>query len=305
MLKDSVEAYLHYLEFEKRVSKHTLDSYRRVLDKALKCVEREYSTVTSWNEIDLEKIRCIMREFNFDSNVIKLSNNTVAHDIYALSSFFKYLIRTDNLPINPVELVKVSIVKRHLPSTLTLNEVNSLLDAPPSNPYEVRDLAMAELLFSSGLRVSELVSLNLEDLDYAQRELIVMGKGSKERIVPIGGKAIEKIMLYLDVRDSFKPDAEEHALFLNRFGKRITSRGVEGNLDKLAKKAGISSHLNPHKLRHSFATELLQGGADLRSVQDMLGHSSLAATQIYTHLAFDHIKKVYLNAHPLATKDKK
>ncbi|MGN0902644.1 MAG: tyrosine recombinase XerC, partial [Succinivibrio sp.] len=296
---------LHYLEFEKRVSKHTLDSYRRVLDKALKCVEREYSAVTSWSEIDLEKIRCIMREFNFDSNVIKLSNNTVAHDIYALSSFFKYLIRTDNLTINPVELIKVSKVKRHLPSTLTLNEVNSLLDTPPSNPYEVRDLAMAELLFSSGLRVSELVSLNLEDLDYAQRELIVMGKGSKERIVPIGGKAIEKIRLYLDVRDSFNPDIEEHALFLNRFGKRITSRGVEGNLDKLAKKAGISSHLNPHKLRHSFATELLQGGADLRSVQDMLGHSSLAATQVYTHLAFDHIKKVYLNAHPLANKDKK
>lgn len=168
--------------------------------------------------------------------------------------------------------------------------------------FEQRDSAIAELLFSSGLRVSELVGLDLKDLNYETKEIRVLGKGSKYRIVPVGEKALDKISNYLKIRDEFKPS--EDALFLNKYGRRLTTRAVEQNLDKLSIKAGVQTHLNPHKLRHSFATELLQGGADLRSVQEMLGHASLAATQVYTHLDFEHLKSVYNKAHPLANRKK-
>ena len=157
-------------------------------------------------------------------------------------------------------------------------------------------------MFSSGLRVSELVSLDLSNINLEVCEVRVIGKGSKERIVPIGSKAVEKLKDYLILREQFNP--QDNALFLNKYGKRMTTRAVEQNLDKLSTKAGVQTHLNPHKLRHSFATELLQGGADLRAVQEMLGHSNLAATQIYTHLDFEHLKEVYNKAHPIANRKK-
>ena len=223
--------------------------------------------------------------------------------LYALSSFFRFLVKKGVLKDNPTKLIKVPKVKRLLPDTLTLNELNTLLDYTPQNLKELRDNTIAELLFSSGLRVSELVDLDLNSIDFTTNEVRVLGKGSKERVVPVTKIAVEKIKRYLELRHEFNPDIDEKALFLNRFGRRLTSRAIQQNLDELAKKSGIMTHLNPHKLRHSFATGLLQGGADLRSVQEMLGHSSLAATQIYTHLDFEHLKKVYLDAHPMSKKD--
>lgn len=302
MLSDDVYRFIDHLRYEKRASIHTISSYSNVLKRAVTVLEREFDNIKSWQSVGLEQMRAIQRDFNFNDENIKQSNNSVAHDLYALSSFFKYLIKQGELSDNPCPLIKAPKVKRHLPKILTLNEIDVLLDYEPKDVFEQRDSAIAELLFSSGLRVSELVGLDLKDLNYETREIRVLGKGSKYRIVPVGEKALDKISNYLKIRDEFKPS--EDALFLNKYGRRLTTRAVEQNLDKLSVKAGVQTHLNPHKLRHSFATELLQGGADLRSVQEMLGHASLAATQVYTHLDFEHLKSVYNKAHPLANRKK-
>ena len=302
MLKDFIDRYLDKLRFEKRSSAHTIDSYQRVLLKALEVVEREFPEIKEWKELRLEQMRVIQREFNFDADLNKLNNNSVAHDLYALSSFFKFLVSIEEIPDNPFSLIKAPKIKRHLPKILSLTEIDAILSLTPETIYERRDLAIVELLFSSGLRVSELVGLDLEDYDEFVQEVRVLGKGSKQRVVPVNDSAISRINDYLLIRESFEP--KEPALFLNRFGSRLTTRAVEQNLMKLCDKASVTTHLNPHKLRHSFATELLQGGADLRSVQEMLGHASLAATQIYTHLDFEHLKAVYNTSHPLASRKK-
>lgn len=302
MLSDDVYCFIDHLRYEKRASIHTISSYSNVLKRAVTVLEREFDNIKSWQSVGLEQMRAIQRDFNFNDENIKQSNISVAHDLYALSSFFKYLIKQGKLSDNPCSLIKAPKVKRHLPKILTLNEIDVLLDYEPKDVFEQRDSAIAELLFSSGLRVSELVGLDLKDLNYETKEIRVLGKGSKYRIVPVGEKALDKISNYLKIRDEFKPS--EDALFLNKYGRRLTTRAVEQNLDKLSVKAGVQTHLNPHKLRHSFATELLQGGADLRSVQEMLGHASLAATQVYTHLDFEHLKSVYNKAHPLANRKK-
>lgn len=302
MLKDFIDRYLDKLRFEKRASQHTIESYHRVLTKALEVLEREFSDLKEWKDVKLEQMRVIQREFNFDADLNKLNNNSVAHDLYALSSFFKFLVSVEEIPDNPFSLIKAPKIKRHLPKILSLTEIDAILSLTPETIYERRDLAIVELLFSSGLRVSELVGLDLEDYDEFVQEVRVLGKGSKQRVVPVNDSAISRINDYLLIRESFEP--KEPALFLNRFGSRLTTRAVEQNLMKLCDKASVTTHLNPHKLRHSFATELLQGGADLRSVQEMLGHASLAATQIYTHLDFEHLKAVYNNSHPLASRKK-
>lgn len=302
-MQNLVNEFLDYIIYEKKLSSKTVESYRRVLLKSVEALSLEYGPTFMWDQFDEAHIRYLQRELNFGSEDERLNNNSVAHDLYALSSFFRFLVKKGVLKDNPTKLIKVPKVKRLLPDTLTLNELNTLLDYTPQNLKELRDNTIAELLFSSGLRVSELVDLDLNSIDFTTNEVRVLGKGSKERVVPVTKIAVEKIKRYLELRHEFNPDIDEKALFLNRFGRRLTSRAIQQNLDELAKKSGIMTHLNPHKLRHSFATGLLQGGADLRSVQEMLGHSSLAATQIYTHLDFEHLKKVYLDAHPMSKKD--
>ncbi|MGN1280398.1 MAG: tyrosine recombinase XerC [Succinivibrio sp.] len=302
-LLEEIDLFISYLRYEKRTSEHTVSSYYRVLERAYNCLRTEFPDVRSFSEISTEHIRFLQREFNYTKNDEKRSNSSVSHDIYALSSFFKYLIRQGILKDNPCDQIKAPKVSHHLPKTLSSNELDTLLDYEPKDNKDIRDLAIAELLFSSGLRVSELVGLNLTDYDAAIREVRVLGKGNKQRIVPVGRCAIERIGQYLDIREEFSPKSE--ALFLNRFGNRLTIRAVEQNLNTLSIKAGVATHLNPHKLRHSFATTLLEGGADLRAVQEMLGHSSLASTQVYTHLDYEHLKKVYQSAHPAAKRKNK
>ena len=203
MLDSLVARYIDYLKFERRASEHTIISYEHILNKALKVIKDNFPYINSFNEISLKEMRTIQKEFNYDKELDKLNNNSVAHDLYALSSFFRYLIRTGDLESNPVKLISVPKVKRHLPKVLTLNEVEKLLDYEPKNVLEFRDNAIAELLFSSGLRVSEAVSLNIENLNFENMEVRVLGKGAKERIVPVGPLAMDKICDYLERREYF------------------------------------------------------------------------------------------------------
>lgn len=297
-LIEDAQAFLDYLQFECRYSPLTVKSYLRVLEKAITALYSETS-VRSWQEAGMPQLRALMRELNFGGDAQRLSSASVAHDVYVLNRLFVFLVKRGRLAQNPApESLKAPRVRHALPQVMTETEVERLLEVPAATPAELRDLAAAELLISSGLRVSELVSLNLENCSFDCREVRVTGKGSKERVVPFGSKAEEKLRAWLAVRDTFRP--LENALFLNRFGKRLSARSIESALKKLALKAGLDIRIFPHKLRHSFATELVEHGADLRSVQEMLGHSSLAATQIYTNLNFEHLKKVYARAHPRA-----
>lgn len=302
-LADEARAYIDFLKYEKRVSEHTVASYSRILDKVCFVLEHEAQDIKSFSMVSIEQMRIINREFNFDKEGNRLKNRSVAHDLYVLSSFFKFLISRGILKDNPFSLISAPHIDKTLPRVLTENELQALLDVPAKTIYEIRDRAISELLFSSGLRVSELVSLLLRNYDAFTSEVRVMGKGSKERIVPVGSIAREKISRYLKIRDQFKPKCDH--LFLNKFGLPLSTRAVEQHLKSQAQDAGLESNVYPHKLRHSFATSLLQGGADLRAVQEMLGHANLAATQIYTHLDFVHLKKVYKEAHPRSTLEKK
>lgn len=292
-----IELFLNYLQHEKRCSEHTAASYSRVLYKARDSLLRE-TDLTSFTEVTRQEMRILQREFNFNEEVQRLSDNSVAHDLYALSSLFKFMQRREMMEQNPIELIQVPKVKRPLPRVLSLSEIEKLIAAAPGDIFGVRDRAVIELLFSSGLRVSELVALDISSIDFELAEVRVMGKGRKERVVPVGSYAINALQDYLARRHELHPAADCQAVFLNRFGRRITTRAIEQNLEKIAKAAGLSGTVSPHKLRHSFATELLAGGADIRAVQEMLGHSSLAATEIYTHVDAARLKKVYDKSHP-------
>lgn len=288
--------FLQYLSAQRRLSAHSIASYSRVLTQAQSVLERE-TELTSFCAVDGSAIRTLQRAFNFDAAAKRRSPNSVAHDLYALSALFKYLIKQGRMELNPVTLIKVPKVKRPLPRVFSAQEVDALLSPKDNAPAALRDIAAAELLYASGLRVGELCALNLSDLDFKCQEVRVWGKGGKERVVPFGKSAAVALQAYLAVRAAFKPAAECPALFLNQRGGRLTTRGMEQRLTALAAAQGISG-LTPHKLRHSFATELLGGGADIRSVQELLGHSSLAATQIYTHVDLARLRRVYAKAHP-------
>lgn len=296
------EAFIAYLLHEKRYSAATASSYERVLKKAVTALSREFPDLKEWSAVGQNEMRLLSREFNFGQQAQKLQSGSVAHDLYALSSFFKFMVKKGRMPSDPFSFVQAPRVKKPLPRVLTLTELDRLLDQHPENPREVRDLAIAELLFSSGLRVSELTSLMLKDYDDGTAEVRVTGKGGKTRVVPVGSRARACLGNYLKVRGEFAP--KEDFLFLNRYGQGLTTRAVEQNLKKLAERAGLNIDIFPHKLRHSFATEMVEHGADLRSVQEMLGHSSLAATQVYTNLDFEHLRKVYGAAHPRSTLKK-
>ncbi|MGN0909154.1 MAG: tyrosine recombinase XerC [Succinivibrio sp.] len=300
-LEQAAEDFRAYLTGERRCSELTARSYMRVLARAIEALRSQCPEVRSWDDVGGAQVRAIARELNFGKDARRLSPSSVAHDLYALGSFFDFMVGKGRLEQSPMGAVKAPRVKRALPRVLTMNEVEELLCQKPEGAQGIRDMAMAELFFSSGLRLSELTALDLGDYSASSREVMVRsGKGGKDRVVPVGSRAAERIASYLQVRGSFNPSCE--AIFVSRLGGRLTGRAVEMALKRLAARAGMSANVFPHKLRHSFATQLVEHGADLRSVQEMLGHSSLAATQIYTNLDFEHIRKVYANAHPRARR---
>ena len=229
---------------------------------------------------------------------------SIARKLSAIRSFYRYLLREEIVSTNPIVTSSPKLDKR-LPSFLTTDEMERLLESPDlSTPQGQRDRALLELLYASGLRVSELANLNLEQVDLDSGEIRVWGKGAKERVVLMGKPAVNALVAYLKQgRPQLVGAKKNRALFLNRYGSRLIERRVQKILEKYAGMAGIGKKVHPHILRHTFATHLLDGGADLRVVQELLGHTSLASTQIYTHVSKSHARKVYLTAHPMARKD--
>ncbi|MFC1988212.1 tyrosine recombinase XerC, partial [Chloroflexota bacterium] len=230
---------------------------------------------------------------------------SIARRLSAIRSLYRYLVREEILPVNPMQETSSPKLDRRLPSFLTIEEVTRLLEAADlTTPQGQRDRAFMELLYASGLRVSELVSLDIEQVKLDDREIRVWGKGSKERMVLMGEPATAALIHYINNgRNELLGNKRGNAVFLNRYGGRLTERSVQSILEEYAVKSGIGKRVYPHMLRHTFATHLLDGGADLRVVQELLGHVSLSSTQVYTHVSKSQAKKVYLAAHPLAQED--
>jgi tyrosine recombinase XerC len=282
-----VEKFIRYLEIEKNYSAHTILNYRLDLEDFAK-----FLGDLAWEKIDyltLRKYLAHLKEKN-------LGNRTVGRRLSALRSFFRFLTREGYLKANPILSVSSPKQDKHLPLFLTEEEVTKLIEtALPKNERGLRDRAILETFYSTGIRISELVGLDKEDVDFIGGIIKVTGKGKKERVVPIGDVAVSAIRDYLGKR---KKSSE--VLFLNKSGRRITTRGVRGIVEKYLRLAGIKQGVSAHTLRHSFATHLLNRGADLRSVQELLGHVNLSTTQIYTHLTTERLKNVYDKAHPRA-----
>jgi len=306
-VKRQFDNYIHYLEAERNASAYTVrnytndlvGNYQRGSAKGFFQFLR-LRQVGSLEEVD----RRILRDYItwlMEQGVAKAS---IARKLSAVRSFYRYLLREGALSTNPLEKGSSPKLDRRLPHFLTIDEVKRLLIAPDlSTPLGQRDRALMELLYASGLRVSELVSLNLGQVNLDSREIRVWGKGAKERMVLMGKPAARALDTYLSQgRPELLTRArkETDALFLNRYGEHLTGRGVQQILEADARRAGIDKRVHPHMLRHTFATHLLDGGADLRVVQELLGHANLTSTQVYTHVTQSQAKKVYLAAHPMA-----
>jgi integrase/recombinase XerC len=288
-MKDYIEKFIRYLEVEKAASAHTLRAYRKDLEDFF-----EYVKIKP-EDVDVISVR------GFIAEQIKggLKKATVSRRLASIRSFFKFFYREGYIKSNPAKLVPNPKVPKLLPRFLSVDDAFSLVEKPEGISFiPARDRAILELLYSSGLRVSELSGLNVDDLDIREGLIKVRGKGRKERIVPVGSKAINAIKSYMVERILLKK--KERALFINKRGTRLTDRGVRRIVIKHARALGINGQISPHTLRHTFATHLLQGGADLRVIQELLGHSSLSTTQKYTHLDVTHLIDVYDKAHPFA-----
>jgi len=298
-MQEVLNRYVSYLEVEKNASPYTVRNYSSDLIDFLNFLRDK--GVNSLKEVDRHILRDYLSRLT-DKGIVKAS---LARKLSAIRSFYRYLMREGILSQNPLEGTSSPKQDKRLPSFLTIEEVKRLLSAPDlSTPQGLRNRALIELIYASGLRVSELAKLNLEQLDLDSREIRVWGKGSKERVALMGKPAASALASYLkEGRPKLLGQKKSSALFINRQGERLIERRVQKIIEECAKGAGIGKRVYPHLLRHSFATHLLDGGADLRVVQELLGHSSLSSTQIYTHVTRSQAKKIYLKAHPMAEKE--
>jgi len=288
--------YINYLEAERNASPYTVRNYTTdLLDFFQFLRDKE---IDSLKEVDRHTLRDYLSHL-MEKGFVKAS---IARKLSAIRSFYRYLLREEIISTSPVAATSSPKLDRRLPSFLTPEEINRLLEAPDlSTPQGLRDRALLELLYASGLRVSELVSLNLEQVNLDTNEIRVWGKGAKERMVLMGEPAARALTTYLSQgRPELLGKKRSNALFLNRYGQRLIERRVQIILEKYTNIVGIGKRVYPHMLRHTFATHLLDGGADLRVVQELLGHASLSSTQIYTHVSKSQARKIYLSAHPMA-----
>ncbi|HID23175.1 MAG TPA: tyrosine recombinase XerC, partial [Planctomycetaceae bacterium] len=297
----AIDGFLRYLRFERNASPLTLKSYAEDLRAAAEFLSEGLGAVPAPSQITVGMLRGYVVSLHDQG----YARTTIARRLASLRSFFKFCCREGLATSNPAKALRTPRLGRRLPHFLTTEQVAKLLEAPPANtPMGLRDRAMLETLYTAGLRVAELVGLNVDDWDRDANILRVRGKGRKERIAPVGRYAARALRQWLEVRtpaDDASPD-DHAALFLNRFGRRLTTRSVGRMLEKYLRQTGLDSITSPHTLRHSFATHLLDGGADLRSVQELLGHKSLTTTQIYTHISTRRLRETYEKAHPHASR---
>ncbi|MFC1509498.1 tyrosine recombinase XerC [Candidatus Omnitrophota bacterium] len=291
MLERYIQKFIAYLQIEKNASQHTIINYQIDL--------KEFNL--SIKEKTLEKITHIdVRLFLARMKERRLSKRSVARKMAALRSFFKFLSREEYIKSNPAAGLQTPKLEKRLPLFLDKASIVKLVESPDSSDiYGLRDKAILETLYSSGLRVSELVGLNKENIDFISGVLKVYGKGKKERLAPIGEKALRVIRDYLEKLD-ITGIKEKKAVFLNKSKKRMSDRAVRRVVEKYIRKTSLNEKISPHSLRHSFATHLLDKGADLRSVQELLGHANLSTTQIYTHVTTERLKSIYDKVHPRA-----
>jgi integrase/recombinase XerC len=296
-VRNEIGDFLDYLTYERNVSINTVGAYRNDLESFTGFLCNDYLTLAR-DLLDLRKIdHLAVRSYLAHLARKKLNRSSIARHLSALRSFFKFLMREEIVTSNPARTVATPRREKHLPSVLQASDVALLLETPDiSMPLGIRDRAWLELLYASGLRISELVGIDIDDIELRARLVKVRGKGAKERIVPFGSKAETAIRAYLETRDA--PD--ESALFVNYRGERITARSVRRLFYGYVRDASLRAGISPHTLRHSFATHLLNAGADLRAIQELLGHASLSTTQKYTHLNDWQLIEVYKKAHPRA-----
>ena len=324
----TVQKFLDYLKYERRFSEHTAKCYGADLtqygeflvvgvsddrgldtepispagqqgDSATAVATQAHTKV---DELLLSADTDTVRTYLAFLNEKQYSKATIARKLATLRSFYKFLVKRNQLTSNPVVAVRTPKQEKKLPRFLDYEEVKKLLDTPPQDNWlGARDRAILETLYSTGIRVSELVALNMDDIDFLGEVVHVRGKGKKERITPIGSSALQVIQYYMEYRNKRaqnNTNFDSKVLFVNKHGRRLSTRSVRRKMDKYLKMAGLDPAISPHTLRHSFATHMLNNGADLRSVQELLGHQSLSTTQIYTHLTTTKLKDVYENAHP-------
>jgi integrase/recombinase XerC len=322
-----IQDFLSYLNFEKRFSEHTAKCYCADLEQFSDFLvgssgesHLDVGTSSSENQhggsatavVTQTSAKVDQMLLSADVNTVRAylallnekqySKSTVARKLATLRSFYKFLVKRNQVSLNPVTAIRTPKQEKKLPQFLEYEDVKRLLEMPPVNDWlGARDKAILETLYSTGVRVSELVALNMDDVDFLGEVIHVRGKGKKERIVPIGTSALRVIQHYMEFRNKrsqSNSNFDSKVLFVNKHGQRLSTRSVRRKMDKYLKMAGLPMSISPHTLRHSFATHMLNNGADLRSVQELLGHQSLSTTQVYTHLTTKKLKDVYENAHP-------
>lgn len=294
-LQQPLERFYEYLRSEKGLSLHTQRNYKQQLETMAQHLRS--MGLSDWTQVDAAWVRQLaskgMRE--------GMKASSLATRLSCLRSFFDFLLLRGELTANPAKGVSAPRKKRPLPKNLDVDEVGQLLEVTDDDPLSIRDRAMMELMYGAGLRLAEMVSVNLKDVSMFSGELRVVGKGDKERKVPFSGMAKEWVGKWLKLRSGIA-NSDEKALFVSKLGGRISHRNVQKRMAEWGQKQSVASHISPHKLRHSFATHMLESSNNLRAVQELLGHENISTTQIYTHLDFQHLAQVYDQAHPRAKK---
>jgi len=292
----TLEDFIGFLQNEKRYSPHTLTGYRRDLTSLQTWLQQQ--KITQWSDVT----QSLLRRFIAHRHAQGIQGRSLQRQLTAIRVFYRFMQRAGMAVTNPAEDIPTPKQARRLPKSMDIEQLERLLDIPGDEPLALRDRAVMELLYSSGLRLAEIASLNLMDLDLRNGLVDVKhGKGSKQRLVPVGRKAREAIQSWLKVRALFLKQ-EESALFVSQRGSRLSHRAIQQRLAHWAKKQGLDQHVYPHRLRHAFASHLLESSGDIRAVQELLGHANISTTQVYTHLDFQHLAEVYDQAHPRARR---